>query len=61
MDPEETGITFIATGGGGNITGANGARVYNLRRFRTFWRTRIRMDVSGENKGRGRWKVWELS
>ena len=54
MDPKETGITFIATRGGGNISGTNGAGIFNLGYFGAFRGTRVRMNVSRESKGCGR-------
>ena len=57
MDPKETGITFKATGGGSNVTGANRARIFNLGAFWSFGRTRIRVDVSGECKRGGRGRI----
>ena len=57
MDPKETGITFIATGGGGNITGANRARIFNFWTFGALSGTRIGVDVSGESERGGRWEV----
>lgn len=49
MDPKETGITFIATGRGSNITGANRTRIFNFGAFEALSGTRIGVDVSGES------------
>ena len=49
MDPKETGITFIATGRGSNIMGANRIRIFNFGTFEALSGTRIWVDVSGES------------
>ena len=55
MDPKETGITFITTGRGSNIMGANRTRIFNFWTFGALSGTRIGVDVSGENeRGGGR-------
>ena len=57
MDPKETGITFIATGRGSNITGANRTRIFNFGAFEALSGTRIGVDVSRESQRGGRGEV----